>query len=605
MKIIGLSFIREPLTFIRQNTRFFRDDYWLYLTLLTLSLVFSALEGLSITMLFPLLQNPDVVSIDIPFVKDVAALFSGMSLSDRIITVSSALAGILILRGGIQFLVLALITILPNRVKRRMSLAAYSGMVNADVRFIASRKTTEHVASILNFPAGTSSVIKSLLQIASSFLVLTVYVVLAISISTELTVITLGVLGMTILAIKRATDRPISNASRKANEWVLQTNFHTYESVGGATLLRLREAAAKMTDKMSDFLLAYDQQDIRRNIWISVPRVSLPAAAGLFVCGMLIIGAKSQPGVSDEWLASVVLFIVILFRVLSPISEISTAYSQLVGISDHIVRYVDYAERSSKMTSVWGKRLIVPEEIFPISFRDVTYAYHGNESAVLNGISFEIPAMSRIALVGPSGGGKSTIVKILAGLYQIDGGSLTAGNINFTDIDPASWRTKIGYVEQDPFFFNDSIRNNMSFGLSQCEESDIWAALNSAAADEFVKALPDGLDTEIGDRAVRLSGGQKQRLSIARELLLKPSILILDEATSHLDSMSEHIIQNTLEKLPLEINVLVVAHRLATAQHADQIVVVQDGKIAAVGKHDELVDQSPLYRRMVELQTFN
>lgn len=235
-----------------------------------------------------------------------------------------------------------------------------------------------------------------------------------------------------------------------------------------------------------------------------------------------------------------------------------------------------------------------------IEFANVSFAYE--KKPVLSGINLTIDKGKTIALVGPSGGGKSTLADLIPRFYDPLKGQVLLDGIPLTDYDIESLRRLMGVVTQESILFNDTIFNNIAFGMEHVREEDVVHAARVANAHEFIMQTPDGYQTTIGERGSKLSGGQRQRLSIARAVLKNPPVLILDEATSALDSESEKLVQDALNNLMKNRTSIVIAHRLSTIQHADEIIVIQDGRILERGTHDDLIDQSGLYRKLTEIQ---
>jgi subfamily B ATP-binding cassette protein MsbA len=238
-----------------------------------------------------------------------------------------------------------------------------------------------------------------------------------------------------------------------------------------------------------------------------------------------------------------------------------------------------------------------------ILFEDVSFAY-GDGEPVLSGVDLALRHGSITALVGPSGGGKSTLVSLLPRFMDPTAGRVTLDGIDLRDLTLSSLRSRIGLVTQDVVLFDDTVRRNVAYGRPEVTEADVRDALAAANAITFVDALPNGLDTRVGEGGARLSGGQRQRLAIARALLKDPPILVLDEATSALDAESERAVQEALERLMAGRTVLVIAHRLSTVRRADQIVVLDAGRIVERGRHAELLAAGGMYRRLHDLQVF-
>jgi len=237
-----------------------------------------------------------------------------------------------------------------------------------------------------------------------------------------------------------------------------------------------------------------------------------------------------------------------------------------------------------------------------IEFRNVSFRYANADRPAVEGIDLVIPRGKIVALVGASGAGKSTLADLLPRFYDVTDGQILVDGVDIRQLRTHDWRALLGIVSQEAILFNDSVRNNILFSSAGASEEALIAAAKAANAHDFISVLPEGYDTNIGDRGSKLSGGQRQRLTIARALLKNPPVLILDEATSALDSESEQLVQAALDRLLANRTALVIAHRLSTVQHADEIVVLDGGRIVERGTHESLMQQGQYYRKLVELQ---
>jgi subfamily B ATP-binding cassette protein MsbA len=236
-----------------------------------------------------------------------------------------------------------------------------------------------------------------------------------------------------------------------------------------------------------------------------------------------------------------------------------------------------------------------------LQFEAVEFAYR-DDVPVLRGVSFEVARGEVVALVGSSGAGKSTLMDLVPRFHDPTAGRVRIDGNDLRDLTLDSLRGQLGIVTQETILFHDTVRSNIAYGRTDASDGDVRAAAEAAHAHAFVSRLPEGYDTVIGERGAKLSGGERQRIAIARALLRNPPILLLDEATSALDAESERLVQEALERLMRDRTVLVIAHRLSTVQHADRIVVLEQGRVVESGRHAELLERGGVYRRLHDLQ---
>ena len=293
-------------------------------------------------------------------------------------------------------------------------------------------------------------------------------------------------------------------------------------------------------------------------------------------------------------------FILILFSVLGPIRNLSNVSVELQKGFASADRVFDVLDTPMSIRSKPGA-IKISELNDKISFNDVCFNYDGTDSVIKN-ISFKIKKGTVTALVGSSGAGKSTVADLIPRFYDVVDGSVSIDGVNVKDIEIRSLRQMMGIVSQETILFNDTIGSNIKYGLQNVSEERMKNAAKNANALDFINEQPEGFNTVIGEKGVRLSGGQRQRIAIARGILKNPPILILDEATSSLDTESEHLVQIAIDNLMAERTVLVIAHRLTTVENADNILVMDNGKIVASGTHQKLLSQGGLYTRLYNKQ---
>ncbi|GAB4235180.1 MAG: ABC transporter ATP-binding protein [Elainellaceae cyanobacterium] len=304
---------------------------------------------------------------------------------------------------------------------------------------------------------------------------------------------------------------------------------------------------------------------------------------------MLILAFSTLIPSGQLQTASLLTFLFILFRMMPLVKQLNGARAKMSSFQGSIANLREVLKTDGKPYAPSGWRKM-HELKHGIEFRSVDFGY-GLEQLVLNNITFTIECGKTTALVGASGAGKSTLADLLPRFYDPTAGHILIDGQELREFDVSSLRQRMAIVSQDTFIFNDTVRNNIAYSLEDVSDDRVWEAAKLANAVDFIQELPEGLDTLLGDRGVRLSGGQRQRIAIARALLRNPEILILDEATSALDSVSERLIQESIEKLSVGRTVIAIAHRLSTIVRADKVVVLDQGRIAEQGSYQELLSK--------------
>ncbi len=320
---------------------------------------------------------------------------------------------------------------------------------------------------------------------------------------------------------------------------------------------------------------------------------------GLALMGVITYGGFQVAGghLTVGELMSFIAAFALAYDPLKRLAKLNNTLQMGLGASERILEMFHFAPAIIDRPGAKTLHTDAPE----IVFKNVRFGYANREEQALKSINLIIPKGKVTALVGPSGGGKTTILNMIPRFYDVAEGSIAINGTDIRDVTMASLRRHIALVSQDVTIFDDTVRTNIAYGLEGATEEQIIAAAKAAAADDFIRTLPEGYDTRLGEHGLRLSGGQRQRISIARAILRDAPILLLDEATSALDNESERLIQASLERLQQGRTTLVIAHRLSTVQKADQIVVLKGGEIVETGNHQTLLGQSGLYAHMYSL----
>ncbi len=337
---------------------------------------------------------------------------------------------------------------------------------------------------------------------------------------------------------------------------------------------------------------------------ISSPLMDIFGVVGI---ALLILIGRDRIAHNQMTPGVFVAFITAVFSLYNPVRKFALFYNnfqQALGASSEIFRFMDLDDDVREKPRAQA----LPKFSRSVAFEAVSFSYanEGEERhEVLHGINLNVRRGEVLAVVGSSGAGKSTLVHLIPRFFDVTSGRILIDGCDIRDVTLASLREQIGIVTQETVLFNDTVRNNIAYGQPQVPQKDVEAAARAALAHDFIVALPAGYDTVIGERGVRLSGGERQRLAIARALLKNAPVLILDEATSALDSESEALVQSALHNLMSGRTVFVIAHRLSTVRRADRIVVIENGTIADIGRHEELMTKLGTYRRLYELQFAN
>ena len=396
--------------------------------------------------------------------------------------------------------------------------------------------------------------------------------------------------------------RPLYRDIRKQRQ---QIDGNATETFSGIRVVRTFSQSRNESSRFvreGDFLV---RQQLFTWWWTRIIETIWEVVVPLASTGLLLYGGY-QIIYNELTLGDLMMFLVYLTMLLDPLATIAASAVSFQNNLAGLDRVLDVLEIEDELETHPGAVSLRPENVSgSLSLRDVSFAYPESDMMVLQDINLEVQAGETVALVGRSGAGKTTLTNLIARFYDTGSGSVCLDGRDLRDIKLNSYRSLLGIVEQDVFLFDGTIRENIAYAKRNTSTSQIIEAASAAAADQFIEQLPDGYDSIIGERGVKLSGGQRQRIAIARAILADPKILILDEATSNLDSESERLIQNSLSELLQDRTAFVIAHRLSTIAGADKIVVLEDGRILEVGSHDQLLKEGGRYKEMVMLQMNN
>ncbi|MXV13954.1 ABC transporter ATP-binding protein [Hufsiella ginkgonis] len=422
------------------------------------------------------------------------------------------------------------------------------------------------------------------------------------SISAKLTLISLLVFPLAGFLIGRIAKRLKQQAVSAQQSFGMMISYLD-EALSGIKIIKAYNAVSQIKTRFHDENRNYTNltKSMARRQQLASPLsefLSVLMVAGILLYGGYLIINKDSSRLEP---ADFITYIAIFSQILRPAKALTDAFSNIhsgIAAGERVLELID-----TKPAINDAKDAVALTGFHQaILLQNVSFAY--GDRVILDDISLEIPAGKTIALVGPSGGGKSTLIDLLPRFIEPQSGAILFDGIPSNKLTQQSLRSKMGFVNQESILFNDTIFNNIAFGNPDATMAQVEAAARIANAHEFIMGTSEGYQTNIGDRGMKLSGGQKQRLSIARAVITNPPIMLLDEATSALDTESEKLVQDALTKLMKDRTTLVIAHRLSTIQNADQIVVLDQGKIVEQGTHKDLVAARGLYKRLIDMQAF-
>ena len=489
-----------------------------------------------------------------------------------------------------------------TRTLQRMRNEMFSKVVDMNVGYFSDQRKGDIISKITSDVGVVQFCITNTLQVAfrEPFLIIG-YTVMMVAISWELalfSVLFLPVVALIIGSIVKRLRHPARTSQQRMGELVSTLD----ESLSGIKVIKSYNATGYVKQKFYDL-----SEDLARLTLSMARRQQLASPMseflGISAVGVILVFGGSlvfKDALSPE---GFIAFIAMFSQITRPVRTFIDQFSNInqgIAAGERIFSIIDaQSEIQDKPGAIELNGLKDK-----IEFRDIHFSYDGSRE-VIEGISFEIKRGETVALVGPSGGGKSTLSELIPRFYDVKAGDILIDGVSVRDYTQDSLRAHMSVVAQDTVLFNDTIEGNIAMGKAGATHDEIVEAARIANADCFIQEAPEGYQTNIGDRGVKLSGGQRQRLSIARAVLKNPEILILDEATSALDTESEKLVQDALNKLLVGRTSVVIAHRLSTIHNADKIIVVDHGRVAEQGTHTELLAKGGIYAKLIELQSFD
>jgi subfamily B ATP-binding cassette protein MsbA len=597
----------------------FAKPYWVYavfnIVFNILTVVFSLV---SITMIIPFLgllfgtqekvyEAPELSfsasSITENFYFQITQIIETRGQIDALLFICLLVLVMFMFRNLFRYLALYFLTPIRNGVVRDMRNALHKKVLSLPLGFYTEKRKGDIIARMTTDLVEIEwSIMSSLEMIFKDPLNIIIFLATLIVISPQLTIFVIvlfPIAGFLIARIGKSLKKSSDRGQNKMGE--LLSNIE--ENIRGLRIIKGFHAEEKIQEKFEE------NSDDYRHIMTKLLRkkdLSSPMSEFLstivLVCvmwfgGQLVLGAENA--LSPE---AFIGYIAIFSQIIPPAKSFTTAFYYLQKGSASAERVLSILETDNPIKEPKqpkGKNNFESS----IAFKNVSFQY--DTQAVLKDLSLEIQKGKSVALVGESGSGKSTIADLLSRFYDIEEGEILIDNINIKDYKLTDLRGLMGIVSQDSILFNDSVFNNITLGNENADKEEVIAAAKAANAHEFIMEMPKGYDSNVGENGAKLSGGQKQRISIARAIYKNPPILILDEATSSLDTESEKLVQDALGKLMKTRTSLVIAHRLSTIQNADNIILIKKGEILEQGTHEELTLKNGAYKKLIDYQNFS
>lgn len=579
------------------------------LILITILLGFSGalFNGVSTALIVPVILKIVGQEVNLQGAPGILQLiispFDQVPENYRIGVMAGAILGVIALKNLANYISLLTSSSLSRKITADMREAGIRMLLKVDIDYYAKMKVGDLINRLGVEIGRASTIIGNLVKLITLSITILVFVSFLLSISWQLTIASTALIYLVTLVSQYFVNRS-NKLGKQLSELSKGYSIAVLEVLNGIRLVKATGNEKREYERIKKLIRSREKADFEDQVNSqAIPPISeVMGIASLLMIVFLsrILFVEQVAAVSTVLLT----YLLILLRLLPLVSQFNSLRSTFASIAASLDIVGQFLGLDDKSCMVNGK-LKYKKLQQGVHFKNVSFTYPNQERQVLKDVDLYLPSGTTLALVGGSGTGKSTLADLLPRFYDPTSGCITFDGIDLREFDLVSVRKNMGIVSQDTFLFNDSVRNNIAYPKPEATEEEIITAAKLANAYEFISKLPQQFDTVIGDRGVMLSGGQKQRLAIARALLQNPEILILDEATSALDTVSERLVQSALDELSRDRTTLVIAHRLSTVRKADQIAVLDQGRVVEVGKHEELLQKGGYYSHLYSIQFAN
>ncbi|NLE46183.1 MAG: ABC transporter ATP-binding protein [Chloroflexi bacterium] len=509
-----------------------------------------------------------------------------------------------LVRSGLQFIQSLLSLEFRRRVEREVQEESVERLYALPLSFLQQERAGGLLAVAVHYVRQTGQLALGTGQAIANAVVLGAYLVLALLLSWQLTLLSIALLGTVAVVLRLSIGRKIRQASQEARDLVRELHSLLYEHLSGMQVIRLFDRTDWGMNSSRQSVDAFLSAEFRAGAWMHLS-TPLYAVLNAGVLALLMAGGSVLlPGSPGELIARLTLFLIIAFRLMGPLGHLAQFQAHLTQWAPAVQAVIRHLETVPVHTITDGEHEFTGLKS-GVTLNHVTFGYSAGEPPVLQDVSLSIEVGQMVAIAGASGAGKSTITSLLTRLYDPDSGCIRVDGRDLRDLRIGSWRRRVAVVSQDVFLFHATVWDNLRFARLDAADDEVIGAASIAQAHEFIQALPNGYDTVLQERGARLSGGQRQRIALARAVLLNADLLILDEATSELDSETEQALQEALEEYRKGRTMLVVAHRLSTIRRSDVVFVLRDGQVVETGNHATLLRRGGVYASLVRGQALS
>ncbi|MBF2001387.1 MAG: ABC transporter ATP-binding protein [Synechococcales cyanobacterium M58_A2018_015] len=561
-------------------------------------------NGISTALIIPVLLNflgqPVATKGAPPLIQSLLAPFGGNSGDYNLLLMTAAILLLIVLKNLAAYSNALVSGTLKRTTANDLREKGLQLLLDVDMDYYVKTGIGDIVNRLNNEISRAASAISMITRSITVAITALVFICILLSLSWQLTVVSTAMLALVALVNQYSIIRS-KFFGKQLSETSRSYSTSTLDLLSGMRLVRSTANEWREYQRIKGLIREREQAEFRSQATSALIEPVSEVTGIIALLCIVLIGRTFLMNQVEAFSAVLLTYLFVLFRTLPLIAQLNSARSQLANITPSLDVTRDFLRRDNKSFMVNGTVPFTTLES-GIHFNHISFAYPGQNKLVLKDVDLYLPRHTTLALVGASGAGKSTLVDLLPRFYDPTAGSILIDGRDLRELDFRTLRRAMGIVSQDTFLFNASVRENIAYGCPDATDADVIEAAKRANAYDFILQLPQGFETQIGDRGVLLSGGQRQRLAIARALVQDPEILILDEATSALDTVSERLVQEAIDTLSRNRTTLVIAHRLSTVQKADQIAVMDQGRVVELGTHDELLAKKGYYARLCKMQ---